>query len=180
MAEPRTCSPRLPPATSEPFFPSADHDHDRCRAAILADAERVCLARRVRLTTQRRRVLEIVAESHGAIGAYDILDRLARDGRRPAPIAVYRALDFLMEHGLVHRLASLNAYVACAHAAGRHGAQFLICQRCGTIGEITDARVSRAIAAAASEVGFNVSAAVVEVAGLCAACGQAAHDAAGG
>jgi Fur family transcriptional regulator, zinc uptake regulator len=180
MADPPVRSSRTAAVTAVPCFPSTDHDHDRCQSAILADAEQVCLARRVRLTAQRRRVLEIITESHGAIGAYDILDRLARDGRRPAPIAVYRALDFLIEHGLVHRLASLNAYVACAHAAARHGAQFLICQRCGMIGEITDPGVSRAIAEAASEIGFTVSSPVVEVAGLCAACRKTAIDATAG
>lgn len=156
------------PATDR--FPAADHDHAHCVDAILADAERVCAARKARLTAGRRRVLEIVAASHVAIGAYDIIDRLAEGGRRPAPITVYRALDFLIQHGLVHRLASLNAYVACPHAGDRHGAQFLICRHCGTIGELASAGVDRAIAEAASEAGFAVAVPVVEVEGLCAHC----------
>lgn len=151
-------------------FPCADHDHDHCVAAILAGAERVCDERNVRLTAQRRRVLEIVAEQHGAIGAYEIIDRLAGDGKRPAPVTVYRALEFLIEQGLVHRLASLNAYIACRHVDTEHGAQFLICKRCGTIGEIANRAVDRAIVGAASDVGFAVAARVVEVAGLCADC----------
>lgn len=155
-------------------FPQSDHDHHHCVAAILADAEDVCRLKKVRLTSQRRQVLEIVADSHAAVGAYDVMDRLATDGKRPAPITVYRALDFLMEQGLVHRLASLNAYVACPNPGSRHGAQFLICKRCGTIGELNDDSVDRAIAGAASDVGFSVSAPVVEVAGLCMNC---RHDA---
>ena len=151
-------------------FPYADHDHHHCVAAILASAEQVCDERNVRLTPQRRRVLEIVAERHGAIGAYEIIDRLAGDGKRPAPVTVYRALEFLIEQGLVHRLASLNAYIACRHADAEHGAQFLICKRCGTIGEIANVAVERAIACAASDVGFAVAARVVEVAGFCADC----------
>ena len=119
-------------------FPGTDHDHRHCLDEILAEAERICGGRKARLTERRRRVLEIVAESHAAIGAYDIIDRLAADGGRPAPITVYRALDFLMEHGLVHRLASLNAYVSCPQAGAEHGAQFLICHHCGAIGELAD------------------------------------------
>jgi len=156
-------------------FPHSDHDHAHCVAAILADAEDVCQGRKVRLTPQRRRVLEIVAESHTAIGAYEILEHLAVGGKRPAPVTVYRALDFLMAHGLVHRLASLNAYIACPHPGARHGAQFLICKRCGTIGELSDDTVHRAIAGAASDVGFAVSVPVVEVAGLCLNCRHDGH-----
>lgn len=160
-------------------FPGADHDHHGCVHAILDDAERLCRARGVRLTEGRRRVLEIVAGRHGAIGAYEIMDRLADGGRRPAPVTVYRALDFLIEQGLVHRLASLNAYIACTHAPAEHGAQFLICGRCGTVGELADGKVERAITEAASDVGFAVAAPVVEVAGLCIHCRDGAGDAAG-
>ncbi len=155
-------------------FPQSDHDHDHCVVAILAHAEDVCRRKKVRLTPQRRQVLEIVAESHAAVGAYEIMDRLTTDGKRPAPITVYRALDFLITQGLVHRLASLNAFIACPRAGSRHGAQFLICKRCGNIGELNDHSVDRAIAGAASDVGFSVSAPVVEVAGLCMNC---RHDA---
>ena len=151
-------------------FPTSDHQHERCVDAILADAQRLCELRQVRLTTQRRRVLEIVASSHAAIGAYDIMDRLATSGRRPAPITVYRALDFLIDQGFVHRLASLNAYVACVHARAEHGAQFLICRDCGTIGELTSPAVDHAIAEAASSAGFVAALPVVEVSGVCVHC----------
>jgi len=161
-------------------FPGADHDHHGCVHAILADAERLCRERGARLTEGRRRVFEIVAERHGAIGAYEIMDCLADGDRRPAPVTVYRALDFLIEQGLVHRLASLNAYVACTHAPAEHGAQFLICGRCGTVGELADGKVDRAIAKAASDVDFAVAAPVVEVAGICIHCREGAVDGATG
>ncbi len=156
--------------TSVATFPSGNHDHRRRVTAILADAEHLCQSRNVRLTAQRRSVLAIVADSHGAIGAYDILARLAKEGRRLAPISIYRALDFLIEQGLVHRIASLNAYVACAYAAKAHGAQFLICNHCGTIGEVTSPAVDQAICGAASDLGFAVATPVVEVAGICRHC----------
>lgn len=153
--------------------PDADHDHDRCRDALLLEAERRCAERRQRLTPQRRRVLTVIADGHTAIGAYEIMDRLAEVGSRPAPISVYRALDFLMAVGLVHRLASLNAFVACAGPEWAHGAQFLICHGCGVVGELNDAAVDRAIGTAAAAAGFAVTAPLVEVTGLCRSCRDA-------
>jgi Fur family zinc uptake transcriptional regulator len=147
------------------------HDHALCVARVVGAAERLCAGGAQRLTRHRRRVLEIVAASHAAIGAYDIVDRIAgADGRRPAPIAVYRALDFLIALGLVHRLASLNAYVACSRPAGEHRAQFLICDRCGTIAEMTSDSVKRALDDGAEDVGFRITAPVVELVGRCRGC----------
>lgn len=163
-----------------PLFLASDHDHRACARAILAHAEGVCRARGTRLTVQRRRVLEIVASSHAAIGAYAIMDRLKEGGGRPAPIAVYRALDFLIANSLVHRIASRNAYIACTHVGPHRGSQFLICRRCGTVGEMTSERVWQALVGAAAGAGFSVVAPVIEVEGECAAChaAMAAPDAA--
>jgi Fur family zinc uptake transcriptional regulator len=156
-------------------LPPASHDHRGCVLAVLAAAERRCADRRLRLTAQRRRVLEIVAGSHRAIGAYDILATLAAAGHRVAPIAVYRALDFLVGAGLVHRLASHNAYVACGRstdgAAGAgHRAQLLICRGCRAIAEVDDPALAAAVDAGARAAGFSVTADVIEIAGLCADC----------
>ena len=98
--------------TAKQGFPERGHDHADCLTQVLSNAETVCQQRGVRLTPQRRRVLEIVAGSHSPLGAYDILEQMDFAGRRSAPITVYRALDFLIEQGLVHRLASLNAFAA--------------------------------------------------------------------
>jgi Fur family zinc uptake transcriptional regulator len=151
-------------------FPQAGHDHQACIEETLAAAEAVCAARDARLTPLRRRVLEIIAQSHAAIGAYEIIDRMAEAGRRPAPITVYRALEFLIEHGLVHRLASLNAFIACARPSDAHGAQFLICRRCGRVAELADPAVRRAIDRGAARADFAVATPVVEVVGTCAPC----------
>jgi Fur family zinc uptake transcriptional regulator len=156
--------------TATALFPGRDHDHAFCVAAIVAAAERVCAQRRTRLTDQRRKVLEVVAASHTAIGAYEIMARLGTEGRPPAPVSVYRALDFLIAAGLIHRLASLNAYVVCAHPCERHGAQFLICQRCGVIAEMTSAAVTDAITAGAEAAGFAITSPLVELAGVCGSC----------
>jgi Fur family zinc uptake transcriptional regulator len=154
------------------FFPAPGHDHQHCVANVLATAERLCAQRQVRLTAQRRCVLEIVAASHSAIGAYEIIDRLGEQQRRPAPISVYRALDFLIAQRLIHRLASRNAYVACTAPRAAHGAQFLICERCGAIGELRDEAVESAVAEAAQSAGFAVITQLIEVAGLCAHCSR--------
>jgi Fur family zinc uptake transcriptional regulator len=146
------------------------HDHDLCLSRSLAAAEQVCGERGVRLTPQRRRVLEIVAAGHAAVGAYDIIGALAANGRRPAPISVYRALDFLVANGLIHRVDSLSAFVLCASPGASHRAQFLICQRCRDIAEMRSNAVDAAIGEGAAAAGFTVSSAVVEVSGLCRSC----------
>src|SRR5690606_28474545 len=122
------------------------HDHARCVAAALAAAETLCQRRGARLTVLRRRVLELIWSSHEPVGAYDILQRLTEDGRRAAPTTVYRALDFLAAHRLIHRLASRNAYIGCRHPdESDHEGQFLICTGCGTVAELHDRRIGEAI-----------------------------------
>ena len=99
----------------QPVFHAPDHDHERCTADALAHAEAMCAERAQRLTPIRRQVLEVLLESHKPLGAYEIIDRAGRRGPRPAPITIYRALDFLRDNGLVHRIESRNAFVACVN-----------------------------------------------------------------
>lgn len=151
------------------------HDHDHCVSSALAEADTLCARQGVRLTTLRKRVLELVWQSHKPLGAYDILAVLSeQDGRRAAPPTVYRALDFLLENGLVHRIASLNAFIGCSHPEHPHQGQFLICRSCHTAIELENAAVSDAIAAAAASVNFQAEAQTVEVVGICAPCRLAA------
>ena len=118
------------------IFPAPDHDHARCSTDAMTVAEANCTARGQRLTPIRRKVLGALLGSHQPLGAYEIMERLAPAGPRPAPITVYRALEFLCGNGFVHRIESRNAYLACArpHAAGDL-IGFLLCERCGTVGE---------------------------------------------
>ncbi|MCJ8170495.1 Fur family transcriptional regulator [Atopomonas sediminilitoris] len=147
------------------------HNHDHCVDHALQDAEQRCSARGVRLTELRKRVLELVWQSHQPLGAYDILEQLSQqDGRRPGPPTVYRALDFLLEQGLVHRLASLNAFLGCTHPEHGGGGQFLICRQCRVAVELEHSATDQAIAQAAASVGFAVEQPMVEVLGLCARC----------
>jgi Fur family zinc uptake transcriptional regulator len=160
----------MPSSKTPALFPPEEHDHDTCVSDALAKAEEICAARGARLTQMRRRVLEFVWESHIPLGAYDILGRINESGGRTAPITVYRALEFLMAHELVHRLASLNAYTGCGLPGTPHGAHFLICNACGAAAELQDTRIDLAISRGAAQAGFAVDAPVVEVRGLCPAC----------
>ncbi|WP_263143728.1 Fur family transcriptional regulator [Pseudomonas sp. RIT-PI-AD] len=161
------------PKRSLPSAPLAcrPHDHSHCVSDALDSAERICARLGLRLTTLRKRVLELVWQSHKPLGAYDILGVLTEeDGRRAAPPTVYRALDFLLENGLVHRIASLNAFVGCNHPGEAHQGQFLICRTCHAAIELEQSSISEAIVASAKSVGFNVEGQTVEVVGLCAGC----------
>lgn len=160
-------------------FPDQRHDHARCVEDALQAAEALCSARGARLTPIRRRVFELVWTSHEAVGAYDLLRVLSRERETAAPPTVYRALDFLLEHGLIHRIESLNAFVGCCAPAGQdqgqHRGQFLICEGCGRTAELHDHKVKSAIADSAEQIGFAVTQETVEVRGLCPACQDRDH-----
>lgn len=152
-------------------FPAAGHDHQACVAGALAAAEAECRRRGARLTDVRRRVLELVwQQGHAPVGAYALLETLVGEGFCAAPPTVYRALDFLLAHGLIHRIERLNAYTGCSRPGVPHAGQFLLCERCGTAVELDDPAIDAAIAAAAARLGFTVSRQTVEVDGLCPAC----------
>jgi Fur family zinc uptake transcriptional regulator len=155
----------------KPTFPAPDHDHGRCAADALHHAEVVCKRREQKLTPIRRGVLQALLSSHRPLGAYEVIDELAKSMPRPAPITVYRALDFLMENGLVHRIESRNAFLACAHD---HDATtmvaFLICESCGSVGEIPALPVAQSLNTAARATGFIPKLSVVEITGTCTHC----------
>ena len=160
-------------STSPAPIPCRDHAH--CIADALTRADALCAERGARLTVLRRRVLELVWNSHRPRGAYAILEDLSQqDGKPTAPLTVYRALEFLVEQGLVHRIESLNAYVGCADPGAVHSGQFLVCATCGNTVEIDDPRIRAAIDASAGEHGFRVQLPTVEVRGLCPECQEKA------
>lgn len=145
----------------------------RIRGA-LARAEHVCRARGARFTPQRRRVYELIVTAGAPVTAYGLLARMAGDGGKPAPPTVYRALDFLQAHGLVHRLASQSRFVACDHPEDHsHGGLFLVCSHCGRALEWTDATVAQSVTRAAQRAGYRIEDDVLpEVEGVCPDC----HD----
>ena len=118
----------------------------------------------------RRRVLQALLESHKPLGAYEIIERLAQK-TRPAPITVYRALDFLRNNGFVHRIESRNAFVACVHNhADDDLVVFLICERCGMVGEAPGGGTAEALKASSRAAGFSPKSPQIEIAGICSHC----------
>ena len=156
-------------------FCCADHSGVANADAILDQAQAHATARGVRMTSVRRRTLEILLQAHGALGAYDVLERLAAEGFGTQPPVAYRALNFLVEHGLAHRIRRLNAFTACSHPGQEHRAAFLICESCDSVTEADASAVSAALDAAADATGFALSRATIEAVGLCRLCqGRAA------
>ncbi|MEO8530480.1 MAG: Fur family transcriptional regulator [Deltaproteobacteria bacterium] len=148
----------------------APHDHRHCTADLLAYADAHVAKSAKRLTPVRRRTLEILLEEHRAMGAYDVLDRLSMDGFGNQPPVAYRALEFLVEQGLAHRITAKNAFAACMHPGDHHAAVFLICNGCQRLAEVEAAPIHLAVALAGKRVGFTVESTVVEAIGLCATC----------
>lgn len=156
---------------SDPDTFTPDHNHQRCIRRAVSHAIRLCEERGLRFTGLRKRVLELVWANHEPVTAYDLLKELRREKENAVPPTVYRALDFLTEIGLVHRIESLNAYIGCDHPEQEHPSQFMICNRCHQAMELPDHRsIGDAIAAKAREFGFRVSSQTVEITGICRAC----------
>lgn len=151
-------------------FPLRTHDHQACIRNALSDAEAVCRERGARLTAIRREILEIVWRQHAPTGAYKILEILRHTHRKAEPPTVYRALEFLMENGLVHRIQSLNAFVGCRCPGEQHEGVFLICRNCGVAGELPAPSVDHAVSDLADAHGFALSSINLEAVGMCPDC----------
>lgn len=138
---------------------------------ILAQADAICQQRSVRLTPQRLEVLRLMAEHQGAISAYDLLDLLRLSEPQAKPPTVYRALDFLLEQGFIHRVESTNSYVVCHHfEQPSHASAMLICDGCGSVTEQHADGVEEILKTLALKTGFALSHSVIEAHGACQAC----------
>ena len=137
---------------------------------VLERAEALCRERGVQLTAQRKAALRLLCMSDTPLSAYELLDRMRGVVKNPAPPTVYRALDFLLEQGLVHKLESLHAYVGCTHPDHPHASQFMICDDCGEVVEVEDSSVARSLKAAGKAIGFRTKRPVIELVGTCAQC----------
>jgi len=150
-------------------------DNERL-AQVMQRAEALCRERGVRLTPQRRTVLELVCEAERPMSAYDILDLMRATISNPAPPTVYRALDFLLEQGLVHKLESIHAFIGCSNPDHPHSGQLLICADCGDVNELEDPAIARSLRLAESASGFAPKRRVVELIGTCARCTGKDHE----
>ncbi|WP_263081390.1 transcriptional repressor [Endozoicomonas sp. Mp262] len=157
------------------------HNHNLCIKSALQEARTLCQNRGARLTPLREKVLELVWQNHQPVGAYDILAELARQESRPAqPPTVYRALEFLLEQGLVHRLSSINAYIGCpnpdSHSSKVDQSCFLICENCRITIEMENPVITQALNDCAKEHRFSVSSSTIELTGLCTNCSKSKHS----
>ena len=146
------------------------HDHRMCIDDAVAAAEKLALSRGARLTDNRRAVLLAIWSDHKAHKAYDILETLAQDRPGIKPPTVYRALDFLVELGLIHRIESLNAYVGCPDPDHPHEGAFLICDECGRVSEFAGPAIRNAMSGAAKNSDFAVRSLTIEAHGVCTQC----------
>ena len=146
------------------------HDAD----AYVQEVERACEARGLNLTPIRAHALRLIADAGLPVKAYELLDRMRTTHEGAAPPTVYRALDFLLEHGFIHKLSSINAYVACHHPGGEaHAVPFLICDTCHSETELEDDSIVSSLDASARALGFAPQAQTLEVHGVCANCRDA-------
>lgn len=166
-------------AAPSPVTPQASsaHDHAACVAEALRTAERLCQERGVQLTPLRMTVLELIWSSHKAVKAYDLLAQLKLLKHSAKPATIYRALDFLIAQGLIHRVESLNAYIGCNRSGHHHDQLLLICNACYEIEELVAQDVMRTLTRALRQAHFTPSQKTFEIQGLCARC--AGRDAAG-
>jgi len=162
---------------SERLLALRHHNHHQCVRSALDSARNLCSERGARLTPLREQVLELVWASHKPLGAYHLLDQLSRAStRRVAPPTVYRALDFLLEQGLIHRIHGLNAYVGCPSPEYQHPNHFLLCRTCGVAVELESPSLDRLIRDQARQAGFTLETDSLEVTGLCPDCRSGKHE----
>jgi Fur family transcriptional regulator, zinc uptake regulator len=145
-------------------------DHQQCVIRAMRAAEKLCEQEQLQLTPIRRRVLELILQRHAPIGAYDILGAMKKGEGALAPPTVYRALEFLLEAGLIHRIDALNAFVACESPDRAHTGQFFICSKCQRVTELKDDAIAQAAGKKARTVGFATTMNSIEIKGTCEAC----------
>lgn len=151
------------------------HHHVDNADAFVREVERACAERGLRLTPIRTEALRLIAAATRPIKAYDLLDQMKAAHAASAPPTVYRALEFLLANGFVHKLESINAYIGCHHPrTAQHSVPFLICDRCQRAVELEDEQVVDLLHKSARELGFHAQAQTLEVHGLCADCAERA------
>lgn len=147
-----------------------EHDHNQCIRKAISTAEELCISRGVQLTPIRHKILELIWNSHQAVKAYDLLDLIRPVNDAAKPATVYRALDFLLEQGLIHRVESLNAFVGCRNSGTSHDQLLLICTVCHNVEERSANNVFLALASEMQDAHFKAQRKTIEIHGLCTSC----------
>ncbi|MDP1772836.1 MAG: transcriptional repressor [Methylobacter sp.] len=155
---------------------ASEHDHKKCVSEALGTAAQLCVVRGVQLTPIRQQVLELIWESHKAVKAYELLDRIKPLMDAAKPATIYRALDFLIEQGLIHRVESLNAFVGCNSSAHQHEQLLLICNNCQEVEERAAPEVMQALSQEIKQADFTVHSKAIEIHGVCVKCAETMVD----
>ncbi len=156
--------------TQKPTIEPSNHDHTQCIHKAITQAEQLCLARGVQLTPIRHKILELIWNSHQAVKAYDLLDQIRPVNDAAKPSTVYRALDFLMEQGLIHRVESLNAFVGCHCSGTQHDLLLLLCLHCHNVEERPASLVITALNEELQLAAFTPQRKTIEIQGICQSC----------
>lgn len=151
-------------------FPLKEHNHRQCVSQAMQKAAALCAQQGLRFTPIRRKVLELIWAEHAPVSAYTLLESLRKTKSNAQAATIYRALDFLLQHGLAHKIESLNAYVGCDQPDHRHTGQFLICLSCQQIVEINDMEISAVISTQANYNHFTITEQTIELKGYCSSC----------
>ncbi len=146
------------------------HNHAKCLQTALTDAERLCSERGVQLTPIRQQVLSLIWENHKAAKAYELLEKLKPLQNAAKPATIYRALDFLIEQGLIHRVESLNAFIGCNRPSSQHEQLLLICKECNDVEERSAPEVMQSLMAEIKEANFIAQSKAIEIQGICHEC----------
>lgn len=166
----------LTPVSASTELTTGTHNHDHCRTKAVQTADRLCAERGVQLTPIRRKALELIWESHRAVKAYDLLDHMKPLQQTAKPATVYRALDFLLEQGLIHRVESLNAFIGCSCSERQHEQLLLICVQCHEVEERPAMMVMEAVSRELDQAGFTVHRKAIEIQGICQHCRQSQEN----
>ena len=136
----------------------------------LKKAENICNKKGVKLTKLRQKVLTLILKNHGYVKAYDLLNDLKKSDESAKPPTVYRSLDFLMEHGFIHKIQSLNAFVGCSHPDEHEDCYFLICKECKNIEECCSNKVKKVLTSTSGKNNFSPNQVTLEITGICQDC----------
>ena len=151
------------------------HDHTLCVHNAVKAAQSYCATHKLRLTPLRQQVLKLLLSEHRAFGAYEILELLRATQQIYQPPAIYRILDFWVQHGFVHKIERLNAFIGCTHPKTKHTPVFLICRQCNLVQEKANELRQNILGDAAQSIDFTIERTTIEAMGLCAGCKDAEH-----
>ncbi len=150
----------------------AQHNHKSCIKQALNSAETICKQKKLRLTPIRKRIFELIWSNHKAVGAYDLLESLHLEDPKAKPVTIYRALDFLLAAGLIHKIKSLNAFIGCLRPEISHNAMLLICNVCQQTDEVEAQNIYQNICQIAENNAFLPQNISLELHGVCNSCHQ--------